>query len=78
MAAPTLLIVGGTDDAVVRLNHGARARLLCPSEMRIVPGAGHLFEEPGALEAVARLAGKWFVDHLVTARIAREDQDTGA
>jgi len=54
--SPTLLIVGGLDVAVTELNEAAYARLRCEKEMRIVPGASHLFEEPGALEAVARLA----------------------
>ena len=62
--APTLLIVGGRDDAVVELNRDAKAHLLCESELEIVPGATHLFEEPGALDAVAELAAKWFVRHL--------------
>ena len=62
--APTLLIVGGEDEAVLRLNRAAAARLPCPHRLEVVPGASHLFEEPGALEAVAALAGDWFLDHL--------------
>jgi putative phosphoribosyl transferase len=62
--APTLLIVGGRDDGVIQLNEQALARLQCPKEMVIVPGATHLFPEPGALEEVARLASAWFVRHL--------------
>ena len=62
--APTLLIVGGRDDVVLRLNREAAARLGGPWKLDIVPGATHLFEEPGALEEVSRLAGDWFVEHL--------------
>jgi len=57
--APTLLIVGGADTQVLDLNHAAWQRLSCPSELAVVPGATHLFEEPGALEHVARLAIAW-------------------
>jgi dienelactone hydrolase len=62
--APTLLIVGGTDTEVLRLNRLAQERLAGESELVIVPGAGHLFEEPGALEKVAALARDWFLQHL--------------
>lgn len=62
--APTLLIVGGNDDVVIELNEQALKRLRCPKEMVIVPGATHLFEEPGTLEEVARLARDWFNRHL--------------
>ncbi len=62
--APTLLIVGGNDDVVIELNQMALGQLRCPSELVIVPGATHLFEEPGTLEEVARLARAWFVRHL--------------
>lgn len=62
--APTLLIVGGHDRAVLELNREALAALRCPKRLDVVPGATHLFEEPGALEAVAGLAGDWFVAHL--------------
>lgn len=62
--APTLLLVGGRDTAVVRLNEQALHHLACPKEMVIIPGATHLFEEPGTLEEVARLAGRWFKTHL--------------
>ena len=64
--SPTLLIVGGYDDAVIRLNKEALAELRCEKELKIVPGATHLFEEPGALEAVARLAADWFRRHFRT------------
>jgi dienelactone hydrolase len=58
--APTLLIVGGRDEVVLDLNHQAAARLTCEHRVAIVPGATHLFEEPGALDEVARLAAEWF------------------
>ena len=58
--APTLLIVGGEDDVVIRLNEEAYRQLQCEKNMQIVPGATHLFEEPGALEEVAKLARDWF------------------
>lgn len=64
VAAPTLLIVGGNDDVVLDLNRGAQAQLRCVNELAVVPGAGHLFEEPGTLDAVARLAQDWFLRHL--------------
>jgi len=67
VTAPTLLVVGGRDAAVLELNREAAALLRCPHEIRVVPGAGHLFEEPGALEMVAGLAGDWFARHLTTA-----------
>lgn len=62
--APTLLIVGGRDDVVIELNRKAYARLKCDKELVIVPGATHLFEEPGTLEEVARLAAFWFKERL--------------
>lgn len=65
VAAPTLLIVGGADSTVIRLNQAALTQLSCDAkELRIVPGATHLFEEPGALEQVADLAGRWFTRYL--------------
>ena len=64
VTAPTLLIVGGADPQVLTLNRQAAGRLAAPHRLEVVPGAGHLFEEPGALEEVARLAGAWFVTHL--------------
>jgi len=63
--APTLLIVGGRDDVVIDLNREAMAQMHCPVELKLVPGATHLFEEPGALEEVAQLASDWFGDHLI-------------
>ncbi len=62
--APTLLIVGGADHAVIPLNEQARDRMACEVRIEIVPGATHLFEEPGTLERVARLAAEWFRRHL--------------
>jgi dienelactone hydrolase len=65
--APTLLIVGGRDDAVIELNQAACAVLQCEKQLTIVPGATHLFEEPGKLEKVAALARDWFLRHLTNA-----------
>ena len=62
--APTLLLVGGYDDGVIDLNQLAYDQLHCKKEMVIVPGATHLFEEPGTLEAVATRAAGWFAEHL--------------
>lgn len=62
--SPTLLIVGGLDRPVIRLNEEAFIQLRCEKEMRIVPGATHLFEEPGKLEEVGRMAAAWFTKHL--------------
>jgi putative phosphoribosyl transferase len=59
--APTLLIVGGHDRDVLALNRLALARLRCPTELAIVPGATHLFDEPGALDTVAARARDWFL-----------------
>jgi putative phosphoribosyl transferase len=62
--APTLLIVGGDDSPVIEMNQEAFERLKCEKAMKIVPGATHLFEEPGTLEEVVRLARDWFATHL--------------
>ena len=62
--APTLLIVGGMDRTVLELNRRALHRLRAGCELAVVPGATHLFEEPGALDEVARLAQEWFTKHL--------------
>lgn len=64
VTAPTLLIVGGADPAVLQLNQDARARLRCENRLVVIPGAGHLFEEPGTLPAVATQARDWFQHHL--------------
>jgi putative phosphoribosyl transferase len=62
--SPTLLIVGGSDDVVLDLNRAAQKELSCTNRLVVVPGAGHLFEEPGTLDAVADLAAEWFSTHL--------------
>jgi putative phosphoribosyl transferase len=62
--APTLLIVGGDDHVVIELNEQARAQMKCECKIEIVPDATHLFEEPGALEQVAKLASEWFLRHI--------------
>ena len=68
VAAPTQLIVGGEDHLVLDLNHKARGQLRGPSDLVVIPGATHLFGEPGALERVAELAGGWFAQHLLGMR----------
>ena len=65
VAAPTLLIVGGEDREVIELNQRAMTHIQAEARLEIVPGATHLFEEPGALDRVAALAGEWFEQHLV-------------
>ncbi|MFB8397159.1 phosphoribosyltransferase family protein [Streptomyces yangpuensis] len=62
--APTLLVVGGRDTTVLELNRAAQRELLCETRLEVVPGATHLFEEPGALDEVAALARDWFTRHL--------------
>jgi putative phosphoribosyl transferase len=62
--SPTLLIVGGEDDVVIDLNRSALKQLRCTKELKVIPRATHLFEEPGTLEEVARLAADWFERHL--------------
>jgi|SRR5262245_6346207 len=62
--APTLLIVGGNDNIVIELNEMARDQMRCEVKLKIIPGATHLFEEPGALEEVAKLASDWFSLHV--------------
>jgi putative phosphoribosyl transferase len=64
VVSPTLLIVGELDEPVIRLNEEAYDWMACEKDLVIVPGATHLFEEPGALEHVARLAAHWFQEHL--------------
>lgn len=68
--APTLLIVGSLDTTVLELNQAALARLECEKRLAVVPGATHLFEEPGTLDQVIALAQKWFTDHLASAEQA--------
>ncbi len=62
--APTLLIVGGDDETVLALNKKAMAQMHCTTKLHIVPGATHLFEEPGTLEQVVSAAGDWFIEHM--------------
>jgi len=68
VTAPTLLIVGSHDPAVLDLNRRAQARLSCPNRLTVVPGATHLFEEPGTLAEVSILAKDWFVEHLLSSQ----------
>lgn len=68
VTAPTLLIVGGDDDVVLELNRRAYEKLRAEKELAIIPGATHLFEEPGTLEAVARKGSEWFTEHLPKAK----------
>lgn len=70
---PTLLIVGGADPAVLDLNRAAMERLTCKTRLEIVPGATHLFEEPGTLDRVVVLAADWFRRHLGTAPARMRD-----
>ena len=63
--APTLLIVGGYDDVVIDLNQQAQTQLQCKNQLVIIPSATHLFEEPGTLEQVAKLASNWFLRYLI-------------
>jgi len=70
VAAPTLQIVGGEDPVVLRLNRETSRQLHCPQQLQVIAGASHLFEEPGAMDAVARLAGDWFERYLGVPRSA--------
>ena len=63
MKAPTLLIVGGNDDVVIGMNKEAKEKMKNEVKLEIIPGATHLFEEPGTLEEAAKLAGEWFVKY---------------
>jgi putative phosphoribosyl transferase len=63
--APTLLLVGGEDHIVIDLNMQAQGRMRTECRLEVIPGAGHLFEEPGALLEVARRATRWFQQHLL-------------
>ena len=65
MTAPTLLIVGGADESVLAAQPGGLGAVALPGKLEVVPGATHLFAEPGTLEEVARLAEEWFLRHLV-------------
>ncbi len=68
VTAPTLLIVGGHDEVVLDLNRRAQKELRCENDLAVVPGASHLFEEPGTLDAAAGLARDWFISHLTRSR----------
>lgn len=72
--APTLLIVGGFDTQVIALNRDAMAQLNCKKELVIVPGATHLFEEPGTLDQVLALAGDWFMQHCTSEGRSKEHE----
>lgn len=72
--APTILIVGGNDGEVLKLNKSAQARMNCETSLAIIPGASHLFEEAGALEQALEAAGDWFARHLVSRRPFFEDR----
>jgi putative phosphoribosyl transferase len=73
--APTLLIVGGNDAQVIALNRAALAQLRCQKQLVIVPGATHLFEEPGALDQVALLARDWFERHLAEKKVPTKEEE---
>jgi pimeloyl-ACP methyl ester carboxylesterase len=68
VAAPTLLIVGGADESVIELNEEAKRKMSAPVRLEIVPGATHLFEEPGAMDQVSRLALHWFAANVAGTR----------
>jgi putative phosphoribosyl transferase len=76
VSAPTLLIVGSRDTAVLEMNRAAMARMLAVTRLEIVPGATHLFEEPGTLETVAHLARDWFLRYLPE-RVAPAERQAG-
>lgn len=78
VAAPTLLLVGGADEAVLALNEQARSAMKAHARLVVVPGATHLFEEPGALERVAELAAEWFTRHLCAPRVSPAPPSKGA
>jgi putative phosphoribosyl transferase len=65
VTSPTLLLIGGEDQEVLELNRAAYALLSCEKHLQIIPGASHLFQEPGKLEIVAQLAADWFASHLL-------------
>ena len=70
--SPTLLVVGGYDEMVISLNDDAFAKLRCEKDFRIVPGATHLFEEPGTLEQVAQISADWFSKHMENSNNGKE------
>jgi alpha-beta hydrolase superfamily lysophospholipase len=67
VTAPTLLLIGGYDEPVIEMNQAAYRLLRCPKQLTIIPGATHLFEEPGTLEEVSEQALKWFQRHFASA-----------
>jgi putative phosphoribosyl transferase len=71
VTAPTLLVVGGRDDVVLELNRFAQRRMRCPNKLAVIPGAGHLVTEPGALDGVCELAVDWFTRYLTPAAVPR-------
>lgn len=73
--APTLLLVGGRDEVVIELNQAAYEVMTCDKQLSIIPGASHLFEEPGTLEEVARQASAWFLRHFGSAHLSRLPPD---
>ncbi len=73
VTSPTLLIVGGEDQQVLELNRQASLLLAGPHQIAVIPGAGHLFEEPGTLTQVADLAAAWFSDKFADATSPRAD-----
>jgi fermentation-respiration switch protein FrsA (DUF1100 family) len=73
--SPTLLIVGGLDDVVIDVNRKAYAKLEAEKHLAIVPGATHLFAEPGTLQEAARLAAQWFKQHLGSSRVQKASPD---
>jgi putative phosphoribosyl transferase len=73
VTCPTLLIVGGADDLVLELNRQALVQMEAETALEVVPGATHLFEEPGALDTVTDLAVRWFTSHLTAQRADRGD-----
>lgn len=75
VSAPTLLIVGGEDYQVISLNEDAYAALRCEKELQIIPGATHLFEEPGTLEEVAKSAKAWFTNYLANQTTTEEGEE---
>ena len=77
MTAPTLLIVGGDDTVVLGLNRRALTLLHCENHLTVIPGATHLFEEPGTLRAAAGAAGDWFTSHLTPLRGHRQAMKSG-
>jgi putative phosphoribosyl transferase len=75
VSAPTLLIVGGADETVLALNRSAYERLRCEKDLAIVPRAGHLFEEPGALDAVIDHTSRWFLGYLTPDSVQRRESN---